>query len=87
MANASSRNNASGIQRRRFGTEADVEALTPFSRRTLQKDRLLGRHRFPYYKVGGRVMYDLDEVEAIIRASVRDARPSTFSVGQIEARG
>jgi len=55
--------------RKRFAGEADVERLTGFSRRTLQKDRLLGRKRFPYYKVGGKVLYDLDEVESIIRAS------------------
>ena len=26
--------------------------------------------RFPWYRAGRRVLYDLDEVEAIIRASV-----------------
>lgn len=57
------------IVRRRFGSERDVEALTGYSRKTLQKDRLLGRKRFPFYKVGGKVLYDLDEVEGIIRAS------------------
>jgi len=79
MGNANTRNTANGIQRRRFGTEADVEALTPFSRRTLQKDRLLGRQRFPWYKVGGKVLYDLDEVEAIIKASV--VVPGNMQVG------
>ncbi|MCE5309639.1 MAG: hypothetical protein LLG20_18550 [Acidobacteriales bacterium] len=54
---------------RRFGSEADVEQLTGFSRRTLQKDRVIGRHRFTWYKVGGKVLYDLNEVEATIRAS------------------
>src|ERR1039457_1035751 len=54
---------------RRFGSEADVEQLTGFSRRTLQKDRLLGRNRFPWYKVGGKILYDIAEVEATIRAS------------------
>jgi hypothetical protein len=56
---------------RRFGTEADVERLTGFSRRTLQKDRLMGRKRFPWYKVGGKVLYDLSEVESVIRDSAR----------------
>jgi hypothetical protein len=54
---------------KRFGPEADVETLTGFSRRTLQKDRLFGRSRFPHYKVGGKILYDLDEVEAIVKAS------------------
>lgn len=52
--------------------------------RTLQNDRLqqrhgLGRERFPSYQVGGRVLYDLAEVEQIIRRSRRaeeiDAEP------------
>lgn len=60
-----------GVSQRRFGSEAEVEILTGFNRRTLQKDRLLGRKRFPYYKVGGKVLYDLDEVVAVIRASRR----------------
>jgi hypothetical protein len=59
--------------RRRFGSERDVEAITGFSAKTLQKDRLLGRRRFPWYKCGGKVLYDLDEVEAIIRASAGGA--------------
>jgi len=55
--------------RKRYGSEIDVEALTGISRRTLQKDRLLGRKRFAYYRVGRKVLYDLDEVEATIKAS------------------
>jgi len=27
---------------------------------------MLGRKRFPWYKVGGKVLYDLSEVEQII---------------------
>lgn len=54
---------------RRFGSEAEVELITGFSRRTLQKDRLLGRTRFPFYKVGGKVLYDIDECMAVIDAS------------------
>lgn len=69
MASAVDSKPESQIARRRFGSEADVEVLTGFSRRTLQKDRLLGRHRFPWYKVGGKVLYDLDEVEATIRGA------------------
>jgi len=53
---------------RRFGSEAEVEALTGISRRTLQADRLLGRKRFPWYRSGRRVLYDLAEVEQAIRA-------------------
>lgn len=55
--------------KRRFGSEAEVELLTGFSRRTLQTDRLLGRQRFPWYKVGGKILYDLVEVDSIIRTS------------------
>jgi hypothetical protein len=65
------RNQASPVVRRRFGGEIEVEALTGISRRTLQKDRLLDRHRFPWYKVGRKVLYDLDEVEAIIRRTAQ----------------
>ena len=56
---------------RRYGSEADVAQLTGFSKRTLQKDRVLGRKRFPYYKVGGKILYNLSEVEAIIRGSAQ----------------
>lgn len=55
-------------QKRRFGNEGDVESLTGLSRKTLQKHRLFGKG-FPFYRVGSRVLYDLDEVEQIIRAS------------------
>ncbi len=59
------------FSQRRFGSESDVERITGFSRRTLQKDRLLKRYRFPWYKVGRKVPYDLEEVEAIIRRTVQ----------------
>ncbi len=55
--------------RRRFGSERDVEAITGFSARTLQKDRLLRRQRFPWYKVGGKILYDLEEIEEIVRST------------------
>ena len=54
---------------RRFGSERDVETLTGISRRTLQKDRLFGRIRFPHYKILGRILYDLDEVDSVIRGA------------------
>jgi len=60
---------------KRYGSEADVEALTGFSRKTLQKDRVLRRRRFPFYKVGGKVLYDLGEIESIIKASRTDIGP------------
>jgi hypothetical protein len=55
--------------RRRYGSEVEVEAITGISRRTLQKDRLFKRKRFNWYKVCGKVLYDLDEVEATIKAA------------------
>ena len=67
------RSQAIPIVRQRFGGESEVETLTGISRRTLQKDRLLDRPRFPWYKVGRKVLYDLDEVEAIIRRTVQGA--------------
>ena len=54
-------------KQRRYGSERDVFALTGIPPRTLQKHRLFGKG-FPWYRVGGRVMYDLEEVEACIRA-------------------
>jgi hypothetical protein len=68
MATAIKRNKESEKVTRRFGSEADVETLTSISRRTLQQDRLLGRTRFPWYRSGRRILYDLTEVEATIRA-------------------
>jgi hypothetical protein len=55
--------------RRRFGSEGDVEEMTGIARRTLQDDRLRGHNKFPWYKVGRKVLYDLDEVASIIKAS------------------
>lgn len=54
---------------REFGNELDVEQLTGRRRRTLQKDRLFGHGPFPHYKIGKQVLYDLNEVRRIIRAS------------------
>lgn len=51
---------------RRFGSEGDVEAITGVSRRTLQKNRLLGRG-LRFYRFGRRVLYDLDELDQFIR--------------------
>lgn len=50
-----------------FGTEADVERISGRKRRTLQKDRSLGRG-FPFYRFGGKILYDLQEVREVIRA-------------------
>lgn len=58
----------STITKRRFGNEVDVETLTGRKRKTLQKDRLFGRG-FPFYRVQRQILYDLDEIEAIIRSS------------------
>jgi hypothetical protein len=63
------------VIRKRFGSEADVEQITGYSRRTLQADRRFNRAKFPWYKVGRKVLYDLDEIEAIIR---RNARGGAF---------
>lgn len=67
MANVTNRKLTDTSVKRRFGSETDVEELTGFSKRTLQKDRLFGRNRFPAYRVGGKILYDLDEVVSIIR--------------------
>lgn len=69
---------------KRYGTEADVEAMTGLSRRTLQKDRTLGIDRFPYYKIGRKVLYDLDEVDALIRKTrtVGSGRPFVNASGK-----
>ncbi len=62
--------------KRRFGSEAEVEQLTGIAKRTLQKHRLFGKG-FPFYRVGSKVLYDLDEVESIIRASRVGGGPAT----------
>jgi hypothetical protein len=58
---------------REFGTEADVERITGRKRRTLQKDRCIGRG-FPFYRVGRSILYDLDEVRALVRAGRVEGR-------------
>ena len=62
------RTTQNAIEKRRFGSEQDIEVIYGINRRTSQKNRLFGRG-FPFYRVGGRVLYDLDEVEAIVRAN------------------
>jgi hypothetical protein len=52
---------------REFGTEADVERITGRKRRTLQKDRCFDRG-FPFYRVGRKILYDLNEVRELILA-------------------
>jgi hypothetical protein len=53
--------------KRRYGSEQDVYALTGIMPRTLQKHRLFGKG-FPFYRVGTRILYDLDEIQETIRA-------------------
>lgn len=53
---------------REFGTEADVEQITGRKRRTLQKDRCFGRG-FPFYRIGRKIVYDLNEVRELVRAA------------------
>lgn len=52
---------------REFGSEVDIERITGRKRKTLQKDRMLGRG-FPFYRLGGQILYDLNEVRQIVRA-------------------
>jgi hypothetical protein len=49
-----------------FGTEVDVERITGRKRRTLQKDRSR-RRGFPFYRLGRKILYDLEEVQHLIR--------------------
>jgi len=69
MAKSSNPLNAIETQGKRFGTEKEVEALTGIPVSTLQKYRFYKDKTFPYYKIRRRVMYDLDEVETLIRAT------------------
>jgi hypothetical protein len=57
--------------RRRYASEKKVEGLTGISARTLQSDRRLRPERFPSYRAGRRVLYDLNEIEQIIQRSRR----------------
>jgi hypothetical protein len=63
-----------------FGTEADVERITGRRRATLQKDRYLGRG-FPFYRVGRRILYDLNEVRDLVRAGRVDAAQFGETIG------
>jgi hypothetical protein len=54
---------------RRFVGEHIISEISNRKVRTLQKDRLLRRGPFPYYHIGRQVVYDIDEVIAIIEAS------------------
>jgi hypothetical protein len=56
---------------RRFGSEDEASVFSGFSKRTLQRDRLLNRDRFPWYKVGGKILYDLAEIEVVIASTRR----------------
>jgi hypothetical protein len=80
MVNTSS--DAQPIVRRRYASEKMVEELTGVSARTLQSDRRLGRKRFPWYKAGRKVLYDLREIEAIIQRSRRGGESVTEAEAQ-----
>ena len=54
---------------RRFVSEKVVSEVTGRSRRTLQKDRLLGTGPFPHYSMKRQIVYDLSECISIIEAS------------------
>jgi hypothetical protein len=56
------------LAKRRFGSERDVEGIFGIPRRTLQKHRFLMKG-LPFYRYCGKILYDLDQVEAIIRNS------------------
>jgi hypothetical protein len=67
--------------RQKFGTDTDVERLTGRKRATLQKDRHLGRG-FPFYRVGRKILYDLDEIHELIRTSRVDFANRSRSPGE-----
>jgi len=52
---------------RRFVNEKELESITGRSRKTWQKDRLFSRGA-PFYKVGGSILYDLQEVLSWIKS-------------------
>jgi hypothetical protein len=54
--------------KRRFGSELEVAAIYGMSPRTLQTKRLLGQPP-RFYKFGRRVLYDLAEIEQLIRGN------------------
>ena len=57
-----------GVQRR-FVPERVISDITGRGVRTLQKDRLLKRGPFPFYRLGRQIVYDIDECVAIVKAS------------------
>ena len=60
--------NPQSSETKRYGSEIDVANLTGYSRKTLQKHRLFGKG-FAFFRCQGKILYDLDEVESIIRAN------------------
>lgn len=52
--------------KRKFGTEKVVNQIFGFGLKKLRRDRMF-RQGLPFYKVGARVLYDLEEVESIVR--------------------
>lgn len=55
--------------------EHEAAAFTGLSVHTLRKDRVNAR-RFPYYKVGGRVLYNLDRLRTTLAALERGGPPA-----------
>jgi predicted DNA-binding transcriptional regulator AlpA len=53
---------------RRFLSDRELQAITGISFRTWQKHRLFGRGP-RYYRIGGAVRYDLDEVIEWIKSN------------------
>jgi len=56
-------------QQRRYVSERRLSEITGRGVRTLQKDRLLGKGPFPFYRLRRQIVYDLDECMAIIEAT------------------
>lgn len=69
--NPSPPQDAVGNLKRRFVREKVIQEVTGIGVKKLQRDRWAGTGDFPHYKVGGVVLYDLDECLAIIEATRR----------------
>ena len=55
--------------------EHEAAAAVGLSVHTLRKDRVKAR-RLPYYKIGGRVLYNLDRLRATLAALERGGLPA-----------
>lgn len=58
----------------RFISENTLAEITGTNPATLKLDRYAGRG-FPYYRIGGAVRYDIDEVLKIIESNRVETRP------------